>query len=709
MYNRKLFNMETLIQENTDFAKKLSNSGNLQDLLKENYQKFVESEESAIQFKDTIEKKDLMIFELQFYRKAEVYKQMYGSNSTITNCNNLCELASLCEKMGKYQEALVYYKQAQELNSHQHKKLIQNKLNELQNHDEPALYQAVEQAEKYQTSESNKFALSCYNKLLILKPGNSIYLNNRASTLNLLKYHLQAIKSAKAAIAIDNSFPNPWRHLGNAYFGLQDYQEAYQSYQKALKLNADYKEAWVNLGDVCVMLEKYTDAVYAYQKALTIDSDLSQAEKGINYIISAKKPINFFKMLTDAITFDFPAQVSKVLNNCDKSVAHTPGEYGKNAAHLAAKLGRTECLRILLENDRTLSNSLDRCDQTPLHYAAYHARTACVKLLLKYNAKVNSLCTLNQTPLHNAVLAYESLNNNVDDALDCIYSLLCDHADLYRVNKEGKTARDYALAGKEPWKRVVKYIDQVISERADDLSKQACQFSDKNLHTVAIQKYEEALNLLPNASGLWSDKAYEHNMLGQYQKARECANRAIDLDERFANPWRHLGNTYYALEEYEAALKYYRKALMLRKGNYPEAKQNELDCMDRLNEIELVKLIKSKIEKYYDDLKLKIDRLTIVGITFFYNKPLCEKKLEQANNLINQLSNIKKESAVLKLLTDYIDLDKKLENSFDKEPADFTALLKDIINNIDKLREFIGLDSVYRKSSAYTYSSYSSY
>lgn len=714
MENRQLFDISSLVREETDFAKKLSKSKNLQDFIQNQYEMLPDTELSSTLFRQSIENKDQMIAEIQLARSMEVYRQTHRANDEKTNCNNMYEIANMFRKMGKYQEAIVYYKKAQSFNSSKHEALIKNKLLELQDHDEPALLSVVEQAEKVQTAESNWFALSCYNKLLILKPNDPTYLNNRAATLNLLGSYKTAIQSAENSILANKNFPNPWRHLGNAYFGLKNYRQAYESYQQALKLNNNYKEAWVSLGDVCVIQEKYTEAVYAYQKALALDASLSQAEKGINYIISAKKPIDFYKMLTDAIFLDLPEHVEKALRNCNNNIAHQQGEFKKNSAHLAAKLGRRTCLQILLKHDadffnKTLSNTRDEANQTPLHYAAYYAHTECVKLLIKHNAKVNSVCTLDQTPLHNAALAYRLSNNNVDDTLDCIYHLLSHNADLYCVNKNGKTARTFAVQGGKSWERVVKYIDKVIFEHADDLSKKACEFSNKNLHAAAIKKYEEALDLLPNDPALWSDKAYEHNILGEYQKAKECANRAINMDHGLAYPVRHLGNAHYALEEYESALTCYRKALKLKNGQYPEAKQNEYDCIDRLNEIELVKLIKSKIENYYNDLSEKLERMTFRGVTFFYNKSLCDKKLEQAKSLIMGLTYIKREAVALQLLSNYIELDRKLENSFEKDPADFTALLNDIINTIDKLRKSIELNSIYQKRNDYTYSSYFNY
>lgn len=674
-------------------------SKDFQEVLKY-YTKFLPGNQYI--YRSTIENKNTTMFQIEMSLKAKIHLNLVRAsfvNAKSVDCNLLCEMASAYENVRNYQEAITFYKAAQELKSKSHQDFLTNKLYELRDYDEKFLYERIDAADKQNTNASLETVVYCYTQLLKLKPNDYTSLNNRAAALNRLGRFVPAKHSASRAVAIDETLHFAWRHLGDAHFGLQKYDQAELNYLKAVELNPKYEEAWLRLGDIFTKNGKFDEAIHAYQRLLAIPAHFALATQGIKALIFQTKSINFYKMLIDAITLDLPANVTLALAYGDKSIMRIKDDCGKTPTALAAKLGRKTCLGILLEMDGTLVKCCDSSNQTPLHYAAFHGRKDCVKLLLKYGANVNSLTTENLTPIHNAILGYLSpLNSSSEDALACIYSLLKNGGDLYRINLQHQTSRQMAEDGGSKWSSVVEYIDKIIAKDVEHIMQCADQLVDDRCYTSAIAKYEYALTLMPNNSVIWNDKAYVHNQLKQFEKAKDCAKTAIDLDNRYPNPWRHLGNAYVGLQQYRDAMGCFRNAFRLR-PNYPEVEKDKQVCLNYMSEIELVALIRSRVREYIRDLKNKIDNSTFFGHTFFYDKSLCDQKLVQAENLNIALSTVKSKAKALELLNMYLTFDHELAASFQKSTESFTDLLKKIVANIDELKATATLNVTYDEGS----------
>jgi tetratricopeptide (TPR) repeat protein len=61
----------------------------------------------------------------------------------------------------------------------------------------------------------------------------------------------------------------------------------------------------------------------------------------------------------------------------------------------------------------------------------------------------------------------------------------------------------------------------------------------------------------------WHHKGYDFSNLGEYKKAIECYNRAIELDCNNIYAWNGKGLALYFLGEYEKAIECYENALQL--------------------------------------------------------------------------------------------------------------------------------------------------
>uniref|UniRef100_UPI00358E91FB ankycorbin n=1 Tax=Myxine glutinosa TaxID=7769 RepID=UPI00358E91FB len=102
---------------------------------------------------------------------------------------------------------------------------------------------------------------------------------------------------------------------------------------------------------------------------------------------------------------------------------------GTSALHLAASLGKVDCLDVMLSHGADVT-ATDTSGQTPLHLAAKNKRTDCVHKLLQHKCPVDKADHTGKTSLHYAALC------------GCFQSvlLLCDHkSSLDAIDEDGQT------------------------------------------------------------------------------------------------------------------------------------------------------------------------------------------------------------------------------------------------------------------------------
>jgi ankyrin repeat protein len=113
--------------------------------------------------------------------------------------------------------------------------------------------------------------------------------------------------------------------------------------------------------------------------------------------LPAQKTILFAAAEGDA------AQVKK-LAALRPDAVKTQAVFGQTALHLAARLGRTDAVKVLLAAGAD-PNSGDNLNDTPLHLAAENGRIEVVKLLLAHGARLDLQNKARQTPLQAALAA----------------------------------------------------------------------------------------------------------------------------------------------------------------------------------------------------------------------------------------------------------------------------------------------------------------
>ena len=81
----------------------------------------------------------------------------------------------------------------------------------------------------------------------------------------------------------------------------------------------------------------------------------------------------------------------------------------------------------------------------------------------------------------------------------------------------------------------------------------------------------------------WEVKGIDFLEWGEYEKAIECFDKAIELDPNDADAYNNRGVAYYNLEEYERAIEDYDKAIALD-PNYAKAYENRRIAYARLGQ-----------------------------------------------------------------------------------------------------------------------------
>ncbi|ABX41732.1 MBL fold metallo-hydrolase [Lachnoclostridium phytofermentans] len=82
----------------------------------------------------------------------------------------------------------------------------------------------------------------------------------------------------------------------------------------------------------------------------------------------------------------------------------------------------------------------------------------------------------------------------------------------------------------------------------------------------AIECYNKAIQINENHEYPWNGLGNVYNSLKDYDKAIECYNKAIQINENYKNPWNGLGIVYNSLKDYDKAIECYNKAIQINEN-----------------------------------------------------------------------------------------------------------------------------------------------
>ena len=138
-----------------------------------------------------------------------------------------------------------------------------------------------------------------------------------------------------------------------------------------------------------------------------------------------------------------------------------------------------------------------------------------------------------------------------------------------------------AKATKEQTDHVLKDLDRIAKDkgvhiehiRADDLLVSRTELTSRdaifggNAHyykgeyAKAIQYYDKALEIDGKNVDAWGNKGVTLDSLGKYNEAIQSYDKALEIDREYAKSWYNRGNALRKLGKYDEAIKSHDKAL----------------------------------------------------------------------------------------------------------------------------------------------------
>jgi tetratricopeptide (TPR) repeat protein len=87
-----------------------------------------------------------------------------------------------------------------------------------------------------------------------------------------------AIEHYKAAIEINPQFAVAYFNLGNAYFQMNQLDDALATFQKAIDVKPGYAKAYANMAVACAAKHQYENAVEFSKKAIELATEQGQTD-----------------------------------------------------------------------------------------------------------------------------------------------------------------------------------------------------------------------------------------------------------------------------------------------------------------------------------------------------------------------------------------------------------------------------------------------
>ena len=127
-----------------------------------------------------------------------------------------------------------------------------------------------------QQSELN-VAVDLLRRATMANPQSVVARSNLGNAYYLLNNFEQAIASYDIAIALKPDFADAYYNRGTALRGLRQHEAAIESFERAIALNPHYVQAYNNRGNSLRDLGRQVAAIASYEQALAIKPDLAEA------------------------------------------------------------------------------------------------------------------------------------------------------------------------------------------------------------------------------------------------------------------------------------------------------------------------------------------------------------------------------------------------------------------------------------------------
>jgi hypothetical protein len=468
-------------------------------------------------------------------------------------------------------------------------------------------------------------AVDLYTDALILFPNDEPVQTKKAEAEKAVAAEL-ANKEKEAEY---NAFINS----GDSYFGNEDWQNALSSYQSAsdifpsesypknrikevnekldaIKKNAANEAAVAKLikeGDALVGQDKYDDAISKYTEALALipghqlaTSQLALAkEKKIKWLAAQESEQNYANLITKADqqfnSNDFRAAIDTYNDALQiKATEKYPKDQIAKAEKILSQAAaetekKNQFLELVKQGDSkvTATQYKEGIDIYRKALALYPDDTEVKqKISDAQEAMNNKLAAGEKEAQYKALIAkadkalaakeYESAKSSYNDALGIKAN------EPYPTQKIAEI--DGILAGIQASKEAL--AQKALQEKFAKIVAQGDEFAIKQNYNDAINKYEEALDVIPNVPEV------EDKIADAKKKQQDLmANKA--LDEQY-NEWIAKADHYMSIKKYEEAKDAYLEALLLYDKSYPKEQVAAID-----------KLLKDLAQQADQDAKLQ--------------------------------------------------------------------------------------------------------
>jgi len=202
------------------------------------------------------------------------------------------------EQLGRREEALEKYREAQALHSSQE---LTDRINRLE-HQQPVANSPDQLAlVGHRLLRSGKIpeAEKLFHAALKLNPDYPPALHGLGLALRARKDYNGALPLLQQAIILDPEKPNYYNDLGMLFQDRGELEKAISFHKRAIKVNSDFVPAHINLGVAYKRLNRIEEAIEAYRHAIILDPDAAAAHNNLGNLLrlqgdlaGARKHIN---------------------------------------------------------------------------------------------------------------------------------------------------------------------------------------------------------------------------------------------------------------------------------------------------------------------------------------------------------------------------------------------------------------------------------
>jgi tetratricopeptide (TPR) repeat protein len=148
-----------------------------------------------------------------------------------------------------------------------------------------ALDQSISKGEKVYLSQLHLAYIADYEakRLMdeLITHADSLAAGERFTLANILLGQEEYEKAIGVYNSLNSEFPNwscPWRHKGEAYYKIENYNESVKSLTEAIRTNEEHYDAYVWMAYALNKLERYPEALQNIEKAMTLSPEEEESD-----------------------------------------------------------------------------------------------------------------------------------------------------------------------------------------------------------------------------------------------------------------------------------------------------------------------------------------------------------------------------------------------------------------------------------------------